>query len=233
MSRSRRGSRGGMHFPASGEDSFVAVVITKLTGAMIFLFVVSLAIIALIPKVDGPSVPSIGDEAEPIVIATRGALPDAIAGRPYRLALAGRGGNGPLRWSVEGDLPAGLSFDPDAGEIRGVPEGSAASSAPLRLRAASGAVVAEESASLAVVRAEGPAPRFDLRAISWQTWAGEGLGLLLLALAALLGAGLIRDLARRAPGARIRVALYRATFAVGSLSIAVGLGAWLWAFYHP
>ena len=37
MRRSRRGGHHGPEFGGSGEDSFVAVVVTKLTGALLFI----------------------------------------------------------------------------------------------------------------------------------------------------------------------------------------------------
>ncbi len=37
MRRNRRNGHSGMEFGGSGEDSFVAVVVTKLTGALLFI----------------------------------------------------------------------------------------------------------------------------------------------------------------------------------------------------
>src|SRR5947209_4982646 len=110
MRRSRRGGHGGLEFGGSGEDSFVAVVVTKLTGALLFILLLTMVIMALIPKaVDLPS-PGRSDadaDAPELAIATPGTLPEAIAGRPYHLALAATGGKGPLNWTVSGDLPPG------------------------------------------------------------------------------------------------------------------------------
>jgi hypothetical protein len=45
-----------MEFGGSGEDSFVAVVVTKLTGALLFILLLTMVIMALIPKaVDLPA----------------------------------------------------------------------------------------------------------------------------------------------------------------------------------
>ena len=53
MRRSRRGLAGGGHdFGGSGEDSFVAVVVTKLTGALLFILLLTMVIMALIPKAE-------------------------------------------------------------------------------------------------------------------------------------------------------------------------------------
>src|ERR1700722_16152411 len=112
MRRSRRGHSGGMEFGGSGEDSFVAVVVTKLTGALLFILLLTMVIMALLPKaIDLPSSaerPLDDKVALPLTIATPAELPEAIAGRPYVLALAATGGRGPVRWSVDGKLPEGL-----------------------------------------------------------------------------------------------------------------------------
>ena len=99
MRRSRRGGHAGLEFGGSGEDSFVAVVVTKLTGALLFILLLTMVIMALLPKaVDLPSSPAgEGDESRaPLAIATPETLPEAIAGRPYDVALAADGGRGPL-----------------------------------------------------------------------------------------------------------------------------------------
>ena len=58
MRRNRRGHSSGMEFGGSGEDSFVAVVVTKLTGALLFILLLTMVIMALLPKVvDLPSSP--------------------------------------------------------------------------------------------------------------------------------------------------------------------------------
>src|SRR3954467_9942831 len=100
MRRSRRGGHGGMEFGGSGEDSFVAVVVTKLTGALLFILLLTMVIMALLPKAidlpasdQGPSKPEEGT----LAIVTPETLPEAIAGRPYTVALAATGGRGPLR----------------------------------------------------------------------------------------------------------------------------------------
>src|SRR5215469_4963417 len=114
MRRSRRGGHGGIEFGGSGEDSFVAVVVTKLTGALLFILLLTMVIMALIPKaMDLPSKAgsAAGEtEAPKLEITTSESLPEAIAGRPYELALAANGGKGKLRWAVVGDLPKGLEL---------------------------------------------------------------------------------------------------------------------------
>src|SRR6516225_6138418 len=49
MRRNRRGGT-GLEFGGSGEDSFVAVVVTKLTGALLFILLLAMVIMALLPK---------------------------------------------------------------------------------------------------------------------------------------------------------------------------------------
>ena len=84
MRRNRRNGHSGLEFGGSGEDSFVAVVVTKLTGALLFILLLTMVIMALIPKaVDMPSSgKSDPDERPEVAIITPGALPEAIAGRP-------------------------------------------------------------------------------------------------------------------------------------------------------
>ena len=63
MSRNRRGGHtgAGLEFGGSGEDSFVAVVVTKLTGALLFILLLTMVIMALLPKaIDLPSSPGKG-----------------------------------------------------------------------------------------------------------------------------------------------------------------------------
>ena len=57
------GHSGGMEFGGSGEDSFVAVVVTKLTGALLFILLLTMVIMALLPKaIDLPSSPGANGE---------------------------------------------------------------------------------------------------------------------------------------------------------------------------
>src|SRR5271157_4346268 len=121
MRRSRRGGRSAAEFASSGEDSFVAVVVTKLTGALLFILLLTMVIMALLPK--AVDIASPGDDVRagaetppaPLAITTPEALPEAIAGRPYAVALAATGGRGPLHWTLGGPLPEGLLFDPARG----------------------------------------------------------------------------------------------------------------------
>src|SRR6516162_11233002 len=124
MRRNRRGGGSGQHFGGSGEDSFVAVVVTKLTGALLFILLLTMVIMALLPKaVDLPSAGnSPQDSVRELTITTPEVLPEAIAGRRYTLALAATGGEGPLHWSIAGTLPEGLVLDSETGCIEGMPK---------------------------------------------------------------------------------------------------------------
>src|SRR6476620_5964069 len=108
MRRSRRGGHGGMEFGGSGEDSFVAVVVTKLTGALLFILMLTMVIMALLPKAVDLVPPGArnsgmgadGKVLQPLAITTPESLPEAIAGRPYSIAMAANGGRGALRWTI-------------------------------------------------------------------------------------------------------------------------------------
>src|SRR4051794_1582325 len=149
MRRSRRGGHSGMEFGGSGEDSFVAVVVTKLTGALLFILLLTMVIMALLPKAVDLA-PAGGKDARagtaeppaPLEILTPETLPEAIAGRPYALALAATGGRGPLHWTVGGVLPEGLSFDSATGVHGGTPGKGTAQPLTLALRVSDGSAVA-------------------------------------------------------------------------------------------
>ncbi len=107
MRRSRRGGGSSSEFGSSGEDSFVAVVVTKLTGALLFILLLTMVIMALLPKAvdleieEKSPLKAEGKEGSRCEIATPTRLPEAIAGRSYLVALAATGGRGPLHWSVD------------------------------------------------------------------------------------------------------------------------------------
>ncbi len=248
MRRTRRGGQGGMEFGGSGEDSFVAVVVTKLTGALLFILLLTMVIMALLPK--AVDLPGAGESASvvehaPLEIATPGALPEAIAGRPYRVALAASGGNGPLRWAVDGELPEGLRFDPETGLLSGTPKRGTPKPVELVLRVSDGQDRVARAARLVVYRPNGPlslpsawAP--GLPPIPWHAWLEQGFGFLVLLLVHLVGMNALGGVERwssrrqRDPSepelrsARRRFALYRATVRLATLLATAGLALWLW-----
>lgn len=74
---------------------------------------------------------------EPLTLAST-ELPVATAANTYRGRLETRGGVPPLRWTIEGDLPAGLVFNPHAGVLSGTPEAAGSTTLVLGVTDASG-----------------------------------------------------------------------------------------------
>lgn len=247
MRRTRRGAGGGHEFGGSGEDSFVAVVVTKLTGALLFILLLTMVIMALIPKaIDLPREAAAGDaEAavdRPLEIATPGDLPEAIAGRPYRLALAAHGATGPPRWSIDGALPDGLEFEPDTGQIRGVPRKGTPEPLTLAIRVRDGDRRASGQVRLVVFESDRPlgVPSKwlpTLPAIPWRSWLDQGFGFLVLLLVHLVGVNALTGLERSAlsradddpsrRSLRIRFGVYRWAIRLTTISAAAALGIWL------
>ena len=248
MRRSRRGGHSGLEFGGgSGEDSFVAVVVTKLTGALLFILLLSLVIMALLPKamdMPRPRDASEADEAPPLAIATPEALPEAIAGRPYAVALAATGGSGPLRWGLDGTLPEGLSFDPEFALLAGTPKAGTPEPVGLLLRVTDGHDRASRPAKLVVYQPQGPLTtpsrwKPALPPLPWRAWLGQGFGFLLLLLVHMVGMNALGALERWSAGhadpeneddaraVRRRFAGYRWLVRLASLAAAAGLAAWL------
>jgi len=249
MRRSRRGGHGGLELGGgSGEDSFVAVVVTKLTGALLFILLLSLVIMALLPKaMDAPRKGSAADDAPPtLAIATPEGLPEAIAGRPYAVALAASGGRGPLRWGVDGKLPAGLAFDPETAQLRGTPRAGTPEPVGLVLRVSDGQDRASRAARLVVYQPDRPLTtpsrwKPALPPVPWRAWLEQGFGFLVLLLVHMVGmnaaGGLERWSAARLPAGadaaagavalRRRFLIYRMLIRLASLAAAAGLATWL------
>jgi len=250
MRRSRRGGHSGMEFGGSGEDSFVAVVVTKLTGALLFILLLTMVIMALLPKaIDLPASAgkdkASGPDSPPLTIATPGELPEAIAGRPYAVALAASGGRGPLRWSVDGKLPEGLAFDAGSGQIRGTPSKGTPEPVPLVLRVADGSGSGEgrssRAARLVVYRPDRPLAMPSrwmpaLPPIPWREWVDQGFGFLVLALVHTVGMGALDALGRRRIAAgeeegdaatRRRFLAYRTALRLATVGSALALAWWL------
>jgi hypothetical protein len=255
MRRNRRGGHGGTEFGGSGEDSFVAVVVTKLTGALLFILLLTMVIMALLPKaIDLPASSQAKsgdaadkDQAPELAITTPEALPDAIAGRSYNLALAATSGAGPLKWSVAGPLPEGLTIDSASGVIRGTPKAGTPKPAELVLRVSDGSATATRSARLVVFQSDQPltTPAWwkpGLPPVPWRSWLGQGFGFLVLWLVHLVGMNTVASLERWSLGAisvdgaleadlhaaSRRFAVYRAGIRLSSLSAALTLALWLW-----
>src|SRR3954471_13761020 len=203
MRRSRRGGNVGHECGGSGEDSFVAVVVTKLTGALLFILLLTMVIMALIPKaVDLPAPdPGASKPGEPLTIATPETLPEAIAGRPYAVALAATGGQGPLRGAVDGDIPEGLSFDPASAQLRGTPKAGTAEPSSLVLRVSDGHDRTSRAARLVVYESDHPLAmpskwKPSLPPIPYRAWLEQGFGFLILWLIHLVGMNTLANLER-------------------------------------
>ena len=247
MRRTRGRGACGPEFGGSGEDSFVAVVVTKLTGALLFILLLTMVIMALLPKaVDRPGTGATEPTAVPLAVATPEVLPEAIAGRPYAVALAAAGGRGPLQWSVDGALPAGLAFDPASAQLRGTPRAGTAQPVSLVLRVRDGQAQASRAARLVVYQPDGPLTtpsrwRPGLPPIPWRAWFEQGFGFLILLAVHAIGMNAVGGLQRwslRALRAQdgpeadarrlsLRFASYRAILRLATFAATAALAAWL------
>ena len=254
MRHRRRGGGSGLEFGGSGEDSFVAVVVTKLTGALLFILLLTMVIMALLPKaVD--VIPPGGKESQagleeppaPLEITTPETLPEAIAGRPYAVALAATGGRGPLRWTVEGPIPEGLSFDAASGILQGSAKKGTPQPVSLAVRVSDGAEIATRSTRLLVYQSDQPlvTPAWwkpGIPPVPWRAWLDQGVGFLVLWLVHLVGMATLASLERSSVEGSLgsgsegtgvlaghrRFVTYRILMRLSTLSSMMALGAWLW-----
>jgi hypothetical protein len=244
MRRSRRGGHSGLEFGGSGEDSFVAVVVTKLTGALLFILLLTMVIMALLPKaIDLPSSekPSGDQVALPLVIATPGELPEAIAGRPYVVALSATGGRGQVRWMIDGKLPEGLEFDSATGLLRGTPQKGTPEPVSLVLRAADTSDQVSSPTRLVVYQPDQPLTfpskwKPALPPLPWREWFDQGFGFLVLALIHMVGMSMLGSLERRGldeadpdetVATRRRFFVYRTCLRLTTVGSAAILALWL------
>lgn len=250
MRRNRRNGHAGLEFGGSGEDSFVAVVVTKLTGALLFILLLTMVIMALIPK--AVDLPATGkgdspDDAPALAIATPETLPEAIAGRPYALALAASGGKAALKWSVSGILPEGLALDAATGLLHGTPRAGTPKPVELVLRVSDGSAQATAATRLVVYQSDKPLTtpvwwKPGIPPVSWRAWLEQGFGFLVLWLVHLVGMNTVASLQRWSlhtldaegaddsdrAGTLKRFAIYRATVRLSTLTTAAALAIWLW-----
>lgn len=245
MRSMRRGGNHGVEFGGSGEDSFVAVVVTKLTGALLFILLLTMVIMALLPKaIDMPN-PGKPDptDARPLAIATPTTLPEGISGRPYTLALAASGGTGSLRWGLDGALPEGMTFDPETAQIRGTPRAGTPRPVELMLRVSDGNDRIAKPATLVVYSPDRPLtvpskwlPK--LPPLPIRSWIEQGFGFVVLLLVHMVGMNTLRGLERWSVGAaegeesgnsgrRHRFLVYRMALRVATLSAMIALAVWL------
>lgn len=245
MRSTRRGGHHGVEFGGSGEDSFVAVVVTKLTGALLFILLLTMVIMALLPKAidqtnSGKSDPK---DAPPLTIATPSTLPEGISGRPYTLALAAAGGSGALRWGLDGTLPDGMTFDPETAQIRGTPRAGTPRPVELVLRVSDGNDRAAKATTLVVYQPDRPLtvpskwlPK--LPPLPIRSWIEQGFGFIVLLLVHIIGMNTLRGLERWAVGdaeqddagaasRRRRFAIYRLVLRLATLGAMAALAVWL------
>lgn len=252
MRRSRRGGGSSSEFGSSGEDSFVAVVVTKLTGALLFILLLTMVIMALLPKAvdvelaekNRPDSATPG--GQPLKIATPTRLPEAIAGRSYLVALAATGGRGPLHWTAEGTLPEWLSLDESSGRLTGTPPKETDEPLALAFEVSDGTATDSQPSQLLVLPFQAPSTganwlKRHLNVVPWRAWLEQGIGFLVLWLVHLLGMNLLANLERGsleeemvAPGAdgvqlavQKRFAAYRLLIRLTTAAAMLGLGGWL------
>jgi hypothetical protein len=72
-------------------------------------------------------------KAQPLVLLTHGALPDAQIDKPYAVYLSARGGSGAYRWSAEG-LPEGFTVEQTSGLLKGASPAGGTYELVLRVR---------------------------------------------------------------------------------------------------
>ena len=237
----RRGRHSNHDFGGSGEDSFVAVVVTKLTGALLFILLLTMTILVLIPRADQVSQNS-GVESvprEPLRLTLAEELPEAIVGRPYHVTLAVRGGSSQLNWSTKGELPVGLVLDPASGQLNGTPGVGSANRVSVEIEVTDGRERVSQLVHLSVLeptRVLGWVDATKIRPVaSWRNWLDHGFGFLVLGLVGILGLNLVSSIERwtefRTYEGSIwlnhRFQIYRAFVCLSSIGLAVALGFWL------
>ena len=246
MRRSRRG--GGFHqeLGGSGEDSFVAVVVTKLTGALLFILLLTMVIMALIPKADmaTPGSAEATKKAPSLLLEVPEILPEAIAGRPYQFTFSVRGeSSAPLQWSIQDALPDGLIFDEKAGRLTGAINGETPETIPLTIQVTDGRSVAGAVTQLPVWNPvkKGPdgeslEPLEKFAGMPMQAWVSQGFGLALIWFGHLAGVGVIDRMesihVTSNPGSTPknsgRFRLYRLGTWLVSLIATCAILAWIW-----
>ncbi len=161
MRRSRRGGHSGLEFGGSGEDSFVAVVVTKLTGALLFILLLAMVIMALIPKGDPDRAGQDAAAAAPRPAARCGSRPPAPCPTPWRAGptsspwpppagMAHRDG------TSRGSCPRAWLLDEATGRIAGTPPGPTDQPMAFRVSADDGTDVASQPIQLAVLPSLSP-----------------------------------------------------------------------------
>ena len=209
MRRSRRGGHRGMEFGGSGEDSFVAVVVTKLTGALLFILLLTMVIMALLAQGGRPA--RIGLEERHVGFGAEfGAAGDRDSRSPSRgdrrQAVRRRAG----RHRGERAAPLGGRRDIARGtglrrrrrpRSTGTPKAGTPEPAALVLRVSDGHDRTSLGARLVVYQSDQPLtmpskwkPRMP--PIPWSAWLDQGFGFLMLWLVHLVGMNTLGNLER-------------------------------------
>ncbi len=184
------------------------MVVTKLTGALLFILLLTMVIMALLPKAVDLAPPGSRDVAgrrrappAPLAITTPESLPEAIAGPALRRGPGRHGGRGPLRWTLDGPIPEGLSFDPASGVLQGTPRKGTPEPLALALRVSDGTEIATRPTQLLVYQSDRPlvTPAWwkpGLPPVPWRAWLDQGVGFLVLWLVHLVGMTTLASLER-------------------------------------
>ncbi|MBI1323715.1 hypothetical protein GC170_11100 [bacterium] len=242
MRRNRRG--GGFHqeFGGSGEDSFVAVVVTKLTGALLFILLLTMVIMALIPKADQAA--AIAKEDRPdtpsLTLEIPDILPEAILGRRYEYAFSVRAGSDrPLIWSIRDPLPDGLSFDTQKGRLIGSVRDGSTESVALTIQVTDGRTVTGAVTTLPIWNPEKALASVNSPEISErhdpaiESWLSQGFGLALIWFGHIAGMGVVGRMQEHGPSdagdevGATRYGIYRAMIRLLSLGLSAFLIYWM------
>lgn len=243
MRRNRRG--GGFHqeFGGSGEDSFVAVVVTKLTGALLFILLLTMVIMALIPKADQMAATPKDEKEAParLTLEVPEVLPEAICGRRYQYAFSVRSdSDAPLDWSLRDPLPAGLTFDAKSGRLSGSVEDSDLESIAMVIQVTDGKTVAGAVTTLPIWNPEKESdsnlPSSPARLVGdqqFEAWLSQGFGLALIWFGHIAGMGVVgrmqvQDLSVADERSSLsRFGVYRMSIRVVSVGLTAFLIYWM------
>ena len=253
MRRSRRGKSSALEFGGSGEDSFVAVVVTKLTGALLFILLLTMVIMALLPKAVDFDVSSRDIGSVRCAERSRAAA-DRHTRRPTRcrggpsLSRRPRGHRGQRHSALVGCQSLARVAHPggiDRPALRNSPKTDRRTIGLADLRG-DGTDVVGQSIQLAVLSPQSVAtagswwkPRWH--AVAWRAWLEQGFGFLVLWLVHLLGMNLLGSLERQSLEETVvvdglesgqiavqrRFSSYRILIRLASLSATIALAAWL------
>ena len=172
------------------------------------------------------------------------ALPEAVAGRAYLIALAATGGAGTPEWSAETGLPEWLSLDKDSGRLAGIPPAETKAPLEFDIRVSDGTDSDLLAVQLAVLPYQSEPVRVWKQLVSgvpWRAWLEQGVGFLVLWLVHLVGMNLLANAERGSVAevmgfekseseqilVRKRFAMYRLIVRLTCMTAMVALLGWL------